>query len=265
VSFSLDTETWQQIHTTGGPDGRAVPGAIVDIARDRMVMVGGARGFKPTRQVWALDLATREWSRLPSGPSARFDLTATTEGEKAWFFGGFDVDNRALNDLWELDLATDTWRRMPAPEAQPAPRTNAGFGLIDDRLILTGGHPERGINPNTWAYNLTRERWRKLREANKPLARAHMAYATDPTCELIWLFGGDRNDYKDSPELLALEPAPSVAFFPVAKRQPPPRRHAAIAFDPATRTLVLFGGWQGPVGQDTTLGDTWTATASPCA
>jgi hypothetical protein len=262
-SFSLDTKTWQSLSAPGGPPGRVTSAAIADGARDRMIVMGGSAGGSASNEVWALGLATLTWEQLASGPPARFDAAATTDGERAWLFGGYSSTNQALDDLWEFDLAAETWEQLPAPTGRPAPRTNVGFGVIDGQLLLTGGHDEHGLNADSWSYDLVGRTWTQLVEANAPFARAHYAYATDPTCGLLWLLGGDRNDYvSDSFELLAAIAEPKAAFFPIGPMGPEPRRHAAIVFDPDGRRVVLFGGWQG---LPKVLGDTWIAAAPPCA
>lgn len=258
-AFSLDSNTWRELSAPGGPPGRTTAAAVVDAARDRMIVVGGSGAGN---EVWSLDLARLTWVRLPSGPSARFDLAATANDTKAWFFGGFSAQDRALDDLWQLDLATDTWRQLPAPTGRPAPTTNVGFGLVDDHLIVSGGHDESEVTPGTWSYDLAAGAWTRLTEANTPFAKAHYASATDAECGFVWLMGGDNNDFKDSGELLGLEPEPTATFFPLASAGPSKRRHATVTFDPAGRRLVLFGGWQG---LPEILGDTWVATAPPCS
>jgi hypothetical protein len=262
-SLSLDTKTWQSLNAPGGPPGRVTAAAVADGARDRMIIVGGSGSGSVSNEVWALDLGTLAWQQLASGPPARFDAAATTDGAKAWLFGGYSATNHALDDLWELDLASGTWQQLPTPTGRPSPRTNVGFGVIGRQLFLTGGHDEDGLNPDSWTYDLDDQRWTKLDEANPPFARAHYAFATDPTCGLVWLLGGDRNDYvSDSFELLAAIAEPEAAFFPIGPMGPEPRRHAAIVFDPDGRRVVLFGGWQG---LPKVLGDTWIAAAPPCA
>ena len=234
----MTSPTWQSLSAPGGPAGRVTSAAIADELRDRMIVMGGSAGGSASNEVWALQLGTLTWQQLTSGPPA-------------------------LDDLWELDLATGSWEQLPTPTGRPAPRTNVGFGLIGDRLLLTGGHDEGGLNPDSWSYDLVERRWTKLDEANTPWARAHYSYATDPTCGLVWLLGGDRNDYvSDSLELLAAIAGPPAAFFPIGLIGPEPRRHAAIVFDPDGRRVVLFGGWQG---LPKVLDDTWIAAAPPCA
>ena len=261
-AFSLDSRTWQQLSAPGGPPGRTTATAVADPTRDRMIVVGGSAGTA-SNEVWSLGLGSLSWIRLPSGPPARFDAASTTNGQKAWVFGGFSSSGRALNDLWELDLATNTWRELRSSAARPAPRTNLGFAVIGNRLVVTGGHDEDETNPDTWSYDLATGGWSRLSEANTPAARAHYAFAHDTQCRLVWLYGGDNNDFNDSPELLALQPGSPAAFFSVASGpQPDARRHAAIVFDPGSRRIVLFGGWQG---LDRVSGETWVASVPGCS
>src|SRR5207253_1635534 len=120
------------VRPASGPSARSTAAWVADPARDRLVLMGGQVGDFASDEAWAFSLATHEWHSLPTAPSGgRFDLGATTDGGRAWFFGGFSTDEQghkqAHNDLWELDLATDTWRLLPAGGTPPAPTTNFGF------------------------------------------------------------------------------------------------------------------------------------------
>src|SRR5688572_29830072 len=56
--FSMATETWSQVATTGGnPSPRFAASAIVDEDRDRLLLLFGFDGTA-SAEVWALDLET---------------------------------------------------------------------------------------------------------------------------------------------------------------------------------------------------------------
>ncbi len=261
-TYSLAESTWTPVEIDGDrPAPRFTAAGIADPARDRFVMLGGWSEGAATEEAWAFSLEAHRWARLPGGPPARFDAAAATDGVRAWFFGGFDGDGVARDDLWELDLGTDTWRPMPAGQARPSPRTNVGFGFVAGVLLLVGGHDESGLTTGAWRYDLTNEAWTELEPDGLPTAGAHVASAGDECCGAILLYGGDNDDAVDVPFLEAMTFEGRFARVPPLEDLPPARRHAAIALDPRSRTLVLFGGWSGA---DETLGDTWTLSLGAC-
>lgn len=265
-ALSLGNERWRQLDLSGGPSPRYTSGAFLDPARDRMLVFGGDDG-RLSDELWALELSSLTWRKLPAGPSARFDVSATSDGTRGWVYGGFGQSfpqqpGAALADLWEFDFATDTWRELPMGSIHPSPRTNAAIGFHADALYVTGGHDEVFPTRDTWRYLAAEERWEKLDVSGAPAAGAHFAYATDSQCGVLWSSGGDNVDYHDVAFTEALKVGDSPRFTRLdVSALPPPRRHAPLAFDSTRRRLVLFGGWQG---QSTLLGDTWILEGLPC-
>lgn len=261
--FGLESEEWEVISATAPPSPRFTSAVIADGARDRMIIVGGNAGAA-SEDVFALSLASRSWSRLAAGPSARYDAMAATDGTKAWVFGGFADGLKPLNDLWQLDLETDRWSPLPSNGTSPAPTTNGGFGYSNGSLYLTGGHDEKGLTPRSYVYDLAKESWSSLEPAGTADAHAHFAYATDKECGELILYGGDRNDQNDVSETAELQMRqPSTSRFSVlpSSVSPPRRRHSAIAVDGASRQIVMFGGWQG---SRNILADTWIYDRGSC-
>lgn len=255
-TFSLETETWEELSTGPGPLPRLTPAAILDAPRNRMIVVGGDVGLSfASDETWALDLGTLTWSELPRIPVPRFDVIATSDAERAWFYGGFSAQFAELEDLWELDLATDTWRTPPDDGVRPGARSNGGITKIGDRLVITMGHDSVDITDDTWEYDLLHERWTELSPAGEPFVGAHYGYATDELLETLVLVGGDDNDHFDVgvTSALILDGAPRFGQLRTSTLLPP-RRHTAAAIDPVRRNLVIFGGWEG---FGNTLGDTW--------
>ncbi len=98
--------------------------------------------------------------------------------------------------------------------------------------------------------------WVEPSLSSAPLARIGPSMAYDPATKSTLLFGGSgafvpgpvygdtwiwRNGWTQ------LSPATS----------PPPRQSAGAAYDPTTKTVVLFGGWDNSKN-GVALGDTWT-------
>jgi hypothetical protein len=265
-SFSLTTETWEKLTTTNTPFQRWGSAGVIDVARDRLVVVDGSSTTAATNEVWALDLATLTWSPLPTGPSPRVDHAAATDGASAWFAGG-DPLNRpfvdVLGDLWHLDLVSNTWEQLPPGPTPPVPRGNSGLAQIGDDLVYIGGHDQNQVFADGWLYNLPGRMWRQASLVGPLPAKAHFSYAQDDQCKALWVFGGDNDDAVDLPVLLAVTPAGNaLSIAPLATPvSPPGRRHGKIIIDQARRRIYLFGGMQG----NTVLADTWVVGLPACA
>lgn len=259
-ALSLQSERWQEVAVEGDrPAPRWAAAAVHDAVRDRMLLFFGDAA-PATDEVWALDLEPRRWRRLGAGPLARYDAAAATDGgDRAWVYGGFAGPqfrpDTALGDLWELDLAADAWRPLPADGVPPPPTSNAALAFHDGALYLLGGHDATGVTPGFWRYDLARREWRPLPAGARPAAWTHHARAVDAACADLLLLGGDDADAVEVPDLEAfrLGAGPALARLP-GTAAAVARHHAAMAFDPVTRRLVLFGGWRG---RQMFLGDTW--------
>jgi Galactose oxidase, central domain len=255
--FSLQTETWRDITPRDiGPSPRFTAGGVADPPRQRMVIVGGYTGYAASDEVWAFAFATNRWARLPPGPPARFDAAMAAGAERVWVYGGFQTFEEAVGDLWELDLRTDTWRQLPGDPTPPAPRTNltCGFDAPSNTLYIFGGHDQHPAPlTDTWAYELTTNRWTPLSPGGGlPDAVTHQAYSFDAACRALWMMGGDKNDKQNVARTWALKLQPLSFVRIAAAGEPPPRQHAAMVMDAVGR-LIVFGGRDG----ERLLSDTW--------
>lgn len=258
--YRLGDQTWSPLPTTSGPSPRITAAGIADVARDRMVLVGG-EATEASDEVWALDFETDTWALLGVGPTPRFDHGAATDGARAWFYAGFSAPFATLDDLWVMDLATGTWALLAPNGAKPAARSNVGFAYFGDALYVVGGHGALASTPDTWRYHLTENQWEPLSPAGWSSASAHFAYATDPECGVLWLFGGDNVDYRDVGFIDGLSLADNSFITLESSNTPPPRRHAAMSFDPTSASLVVVGGWQGV---SSILSDSWKIHRRAC-
>ena len=278
--FSPLTETWQEITVSGeAPTPRWAAAAVEDVPRGRVLVLFGNDG-RPSEEVWALDLGRLVWERVASGPPARFDAAVASDGaDRVWVYGGFPWSpahpEAVLGDLWELDLAGNTWRQRTVAATQPPARlppatTNASLAFHGDALYLAGGHTAVGATPGTWRYDLAAEICDVVSAPGRPAAWAHQARAMDEWCGRLLLAGGDNADERDVPYLEALQLGQPgqpndpgqprhLGHEPRYVRLPGEeagvsRHHSAMALDPVSRRLILFGGWRG---NGLFLGDTW--------
>lgn len=265
LALDLATLAWSVVPTTDRPSARTDFAAVLDAPRDRVVIVGGRQGLAlSTDEIWALDLASGAWTQLGSGPIARHDVSAVTDGAHLWVFGGAGDFLQSLEDLWELDLATDTWRQMPSPGAHPSARTSYAFAVWSGSLWLHGGHDAVTAFHDSWRYGLDTERWEPLAPSGDTVAGAHFGHALDPRCGALLMTGGDNLDDFDVSftDALVLGAAPRIARVP-ASLMPTPRDHPSLVVDDARRRMILFGGGTAGDGLGT-LSDAWTRPLGDC-
>jgi len=199
---------WTQLAPAGSPPPvRALPAAIYDPVRDRMVVFGGDGESSPVNDVWALSLAgSPSWTMLtPSGPPppARFGHTAVYDpvrdrmlvfaGYPSHYYGGAI----ALDDVWALSLAgSPAWIPL-VPAGTPPPARHSHTAIYDpvrDRMIVFGGEDDTSPFVNdAWALSLAgNPAWLSLALAGSPpCPRAAHTAIYDPVRDRMLVFGGD--------------------------------------------------------------------------
>jgi hypothetical protein len=264
-ALDLSTLQWSQIDAAAGPTPRTNLAAVLDAARDRLVIIDGRVGINtPITDVWQLALATNTWTQLSSAPPARLDLAAATDGEHAWVFGGVGDPLQSLDDLWEMDLSTDVWTQSPDQGIRPAARGSSALAVSNGGVFLTGGHDFAVIHADTWRYDLASQAWQQQSPSGGLVAAAHFGYALDATCNALFLSAGDNLDNYDLAltDALTLTAPLHIDLVP-SSRMPPPRDHTAMIEDASRRRLVLYGG--GRLGDGLgLLDDAWTLALGEC-
>jgi len=176
-AFDFATDTWSEIETTGtAPEARSSAVVAHDATNGRLLVFGGnvsTGGLTLTGvdDMWALDLATGEWSEITAtgAPSPRLYHGGVVMGDELFVFGGTpDFDGPYHNDVHAFDMTTDTWREVAADGAAGAPETRFGGDLWADaergRLIMAMGHDNTamGNRNDMWAVDVASGEWTQL-------------------------------------------------------------------------------------------------------
>jgi hypothetical protein len=256
----------------------------------------GAAGV-PKQDTWEWDPTAGSWSeRTAAGskPSQRYGHAMAFDGtrKKLVLFGGWDMSSGlAKNDVWDWEPTTGAWtqRRAGDEAGMPSGRMYASMVADDarDRLIIVGGAmvtPSGGIGLDGGVYYPdaavqadmsfmpipSREIWEldpvtpvfanRTPPLDAPASRYYPTVAWNPLNGRTCLFGGEDmqsgsalNDYWEWDGKTWTEVATSGA-------RPPARAYAALSFDPARNSMILYGGagYPNPGG----LQDTWELTAA---
>jgi N-acetylneuraminic acid mutarotase len=178
-------------------------------------------------------------------------------------FGGYSaVDGKlaAGNALWSYDTKAGTWTDLKPVGALPpnASRATMVFDPAVGKLILRTESGKTGSRVLvTWAYDPKAKTWADMKPsgASPPeLLESAMVYDTSKRRALLfggvgddmfshaWAYDAKANTWTD------LKPTGTV---------PPARRGGVLAFDPAGKRVILFGGW---TAGDGLLNDTWSYT-----
>jgi hypothetical protein len=196
--WAFDGASWTEIPTSGdAPSTRLFEAWGHDPTRGRLVAFGGQVGdfFSPAfADLYALDLATGEWTQLDAGtgPSGRFNAMLEYDGENDRYlvFGGH-ADPGVANDLWAFDPNGGGWTELAGgdqftggalgcldnPQEIPAsyveqdpsaPERRQGglFEVVGTTVWLFGGESDCSDHlDDTWSFDLSTDTWAEALEA----------------------------------------------------------------------------------------------------
>ena len=171
-----------------------------------------------------------------------------TSGRLIMFGGAVDTpDGRRepIGDTWAYDPSANTWTELGPSGPPPAREAPAmAYDPATRRVIMFGGG-DSGLN-DTWAYDPAANTWAQLSPAGPvPVGRSGHVMVYDPPSGRILMFGGAGGEAEvffndlwafDATTNTWTELIPTGAL-PAGRSQP------AMAYDPVTRRMILFGGW----------------------
>jgi len=144
----------------------------------------------------------------------------------------------------------------PSLASLPPARTDSSMTYDADTLsmVLFGGNIDNGatIYGDTWLFTQT-DGWSQLSAASSPSARSGAGFAYDPITKTAVLFGGNPQNGVYLNDTWTWDGSTWTQQFPPVSPAPRSFNSEQMAFDAATRTVVLFGGY----GPDSFFGDTW--------
>ncbi|MGB8298982.1 MAG: kelch repeat-containing protein [Polyangia bacterium] len=273
-------DKWSQLQPASAPSARYAAGLVWDNQRSRAVLFGGMEkpqtGLSgvPKQDTWEWDPSASNWSNRTiagSKPSPRYGhAVAYDPGSGATVLvGGFDIDTgNALADVWEWDPTSAAWSQRFTGSEPNLPQASLYASLVTnsalDRLYLVGGgidlysNAPAGViwefNPATTTFT---DRTPQLTQPWPP-PRSNPAVAFCPTTGKTYVFGGmdPNNAFLDD-----LWEWDGSSWTQVQSDvRPAARTDTAMAYDPARKSLIVYGGTGNPpVGGDTDviLVDTW--------
>ena len=249
-TWTFDGVTWTQVTANTPPPARAAAQMAYDSVTQKIVLFGGYNGANYLGDTWLWDGTISQWTsvttahrpRAVTGPMLFPDPNGRVD-----LFGGFDGHFYQLA-MWQW-TGTD-WRRL-APATVPFARSSAAVATYPtiDQVVLFGGLAD--VNPNnTWTYNGTT--WTLRSPAIQPPLVYAGSAAFEPNMNAVIVFGGGSGGVDQNTTWKWLVTEGNWAQV-VTTQSPPPREGAGMAYSPALRHVIVFGGQLS----EAPLNDTW--------
>jgi hypothetical protein len=248
---------WTEAQPATSPTARAAEALAFEPSSGLFILYGGVSDPSASivhSDTWAFDGCV--WRQLfPAGnPGPRYDmyLAPSPSPGRVVMFGGGVAPYLVDGTTWEYDTQAKHWTNVTPAGPSPAPRqlANLVYDSVRDRTVLFGGTDALGssFHGDTWEWDGAA--WQEVSPAGaSPAPRAWHSMTFDATRGRTVLFGGyNGSQLGDTWEWDGVQ---WTQVFPA--HAPPPQSSGAIAHDPWSGSVVLFGGSYGwPLGLDAT-------------
>jgi hypothetical protein len=165
--------------------------------------------------------------------------------QKVVLYGGFDGANY-LGDTWLWDGRTSQWTQAAPAHQPPAVTGPMLFPDPNGRVDYFGGFDGQFYQLTMWQWNGSD--WMQLFPTTVPFARSSAAVATNSVTGQVVMFGG----------LADVNPINTWTYDGTTWTLQSPRSQlpwvygAGAAYHPLLSSIVVFGGGNGGVDQDST-------------
>jgi len=255
-TWTWDGSSWTQRFPATSPPARLQHGMAYVAARQEVVLFGGQVNGNASGDTWTWDGTT--WTdRTPPvttpvprvGPGFAYDATR----KNSVLFGG-TIGGDGFDDTWIWDGST--WIQQHPASTPPG---RYGGSMAYDRrnadVVLFGGSAFDGgaVYYDTWTWDGSN--WTERTPSTVPPERLYEALAFDGARNEMVMFGGayylSEEGYFYRNDTWVWNGTTWLQRLPA--HSPSERSEAAVAYDAATRQVVLFGG-----GKLSGMNDTWT-------
>jgi hypothetical protein len=263
---------WTQLATTGsGPAARSGHSAIYDSANNRMIVFGGVSGSTTFGETWILTHANAldgspVWSDISAtgtAPTLYFHTAAYDAIANAMYlFGGTSTTSKlqisnhtfVLSKANGLPSGSQNWT-VSGPPVRYSQSAFYDSGT-NSMFVFGGQHATSDINfndywRNTGVVGTTGVDWTNVAPSGtKPAARFGHTALYDSVSNRMMLFGGGTgspapcfSDYFVLQHANAASGIPAWVLATPAGTTPAARMNYAAAYDAASNSLIMFGGY----------------------
>jgi hypothetical protein len=250
----LGAGTWEELETTGNPQGRTYfDMASVDGTKNT-VLFGGRSDYELLNDTWIFDYSTKTWTNQKPiiHPIARTNhkMSSIYGSDNVLLFGGQDHPDY-FNDTWIFDLSEHSWINMtpnPCPKGRDLHAMAGIYGT--DKVLLYGGN-RNGYQPtDTWVYDLSNNTWTEKTPASNPGGVNSHSMASIHGTDKVVLFGAIGADR----QTWVYDLSDNYWTRKMPNSKPSDRRDFAMASIDGTDVIMLFGGYSSNFNY---LSDTW--------
>lgn len=265
-TWSWNGSAWTQLlanGASGSPSARYEASMAYDATTSTVLLFGGCCDATGSYNNDTWGWTGSAWSQLvspgctnacPNSPALRLGASMAYDAatNTVLLFGGGD-DSGLLDDTWSWDGST--WTQL-TPATSPTARygPSMAYDAATGTVLLFSGENGGTVYNDTWSWGGST--WTQLVPTTSPPARYSASMVYDQAAGAIVLFGGVSTTSVFSPlsDTWSWNGMTWSQLSPPT--QPPARKEGSMAYNEATTTVLLFGGYGNGA-----LGDTWSWSA----
>ncbi|HVG00373.1 MAG TPA: S-layer homology domain-containing protein [Chloroflexia bacterium] len=226
---------------------KPVSNAGAAVIGDAIYVVGGTSGAEAqsTLQVYRPGTDATEIVSTDPLPQPRFGAGVVAVNGKLYVIGGADSDQIGTNTVFEYDPALPAGSRWRSRAAMPTARMYLGASAVDGTIYAVGG-AARAVPvadlATVEAYNPGANSWTTTASMSRGRAGvvAVGVNSGDPGCGArLYALGGGYTQPSATGEVYD----PSTGKWRPLSNMVLGRRTHAAAYNPYTKSLMVFGGW----------------------
>ena len=257
-------ETWSLQSPATKPLNRFDFGLVYDSDQQKTIMFGGeAWNFVVGNPFVYGDTwmwSSGNWTRLSpaTSPEPRYNFAMAYDPaqKQILLYGGIDLSGELFTNTWAWN--GNTWTQLATTGPPGRQGLAMAYDPISGKIILFGGFDSNvGWYGDTWTWDWTTNSWSQLNPTATPTARWVHRMVYDQARQQIMLFGGagptpgaisGTSIFNDT---WTWNGTTWVQQSPITS--PPNRYRHAMAYDPPSSQVIVFGG----VVNNNCGADTW--------
>lgn len=154
-------------------------GSAAFVIGNKVYITTGGSPFGLNYQMLVWDQSGNQWSSGPPFPAGKGRMAAigVPMGTHGYIGTGFDLTERALNDLWEFDSSDQTWT-----EKASLPGTGRSYATafpIHDKIYIGLGNNGSAYLKDWWEFTPSTNSWRRMQDLAGEERTGAMGFSVD--------------------------------------------------------------------------------------
>ena len=194
-------------------------GSAVFTIGTKAYITAGVDPLGINNQLYVWDQQTDTWSTSTSFPSGQGRMAAVgiSFGNRGFIATGFDMAEKALNDLWEYNPFNKSWTRKASLPGSG--RSYATGFMIHDKIYIGLGNNGETYLKDWWQYDPETNFWKRMSDIPGDARTGAMGFVSNGKGYVV---GGVNVDFKPLKDVWAFDPIydtwEQVNLFPGSAR-----------------------------------------------